>query len=1178
MLTPYRRQRPLMPQDREIMRILGIGPREYRRFLAEVERACRAQPAEGPVAFDLFTAFVVSLVVGFVLTAASILLAPKPQQSRSPRTSTKQIDGQDIVRSDRFAAKSGFDSLQNVVELGSIIPLIYAKRETIGGVSYGGIRVNVNLLWSQMLSAGGGQLFRGIYMLGQGGIQEIDPLQFAFGDNLLSGYGIDNAGIQTAKVTFYGRLNGGRLKQTDYISGRQASQDDGNFQRRGAGDIYQIPNAANSFAADASGAFKPNNQTQFGVYAPIPSCMTYRVNPSFRPMWQPQTVIRNGGKNFVVVCNRDLQVQTDRWRDQCAFSTRIHFPAYGNGSRNLAAGTDVVMRISKATDGDHEFILQEDSKGNTSNNDDGKDADAVTSCLSAGQTIAGRQAAADDSISIGERYMLGSAIAICTERTTEPFVSNADSPKFDNGRTVNATFRIIKSGSISNYQPWAQNDSDAPTRGPLLTATNSQQSFRLAIANVTLGRRARVIEVGIRSTLGIRINGLFNFRDARSLRRIDRRACLKYQYDKNANKPSGVGGGFGNVEGWPVYRTAKGDAASQVTIDVTEQFTATGQADQNGNVQVQGQIVTSNTGNVVEPNDDDQDNAEFFRNAVFQSGTIQAPEERYSFWRIRYRRAGGNANWTTTTNLYGARGQTQQPIYNFLRIVFPSTDDWEFGFVPVTGFEARNATGGSMCVLDFKKGEISVSDSGLQIRFQGELVSRTRKTFRIPYFEDNEDIGEQEQPDGVRGNVYPAVIQDRIDGRDAWNYVDGWDKLAEIFMYQEITTSAQNGPEHEISYVNIFEDNATVPQYDGLAIVGMNLRSGAEITQLNQLSAYVLRGLADTHLFPEVLLDMLTNTAYSSRGTLPARQINTASFAAAATFTRNRRYFCDIALSEPINRREWAQEIAQRFLLDLVTRNGQLYLEPAFNFTGPEQITGLFTAGNIIEDSLEIVQNERADLRPVRISVKWRQERQSSVASDRGLFPLLREVTVRQSTTPADAELIRIDMSDYCTSQAHAVDAAKYECLKRVYQKRGVAFRTWPHAGRIIPGRCFQVGVEFIDYEAPANGVIGPDGTVTSWPPMADGTYTVLLWRTGAASTIEQQLVIAGGKASPPLAIFAVKQAVEKTLTFKALRVSLNEEAEVEVEGVEFPLNAAGGSRYADGFDTASNWIIEGAI
>ena len=35
----------------------------------------------------------------------------------------------------------------------------------VDGVAYGGVRVNTNLLWSQVLSLGGDQLLRAIYPL-----------------------------------------------------------------------------------------------------------------------------------------------------------------------------------------------------------------------------------------------------------------------------------------------------------------------------------------------------------------------------------------------------------------------------------------------------------------------------------------------------------------------------------------------------------------------------------------------------------------------------------------------------------------------------------------------------------------------------------------------------------------------------------------------------------------------------------------------------------------------------------------------------------------------------------------------------------------------------------------------------------------------------------------------------
>ena len=63
MLTPRRQNRPLTPQDLEIIRLLGIKPSEYRRFLHEVERQARLRPIEGPVAFEITTAFVINLII-----------------------------------------------------------------------------------------------------------------------------------------------------------------------------------------------------------------------------------------------------------------------------------------------------------------------------------------------------------------------------------------------------------------------------------------------------------------------------------------------------------------------------------------------------------------------------------------------------------------------------------------------------------------------------------------------------------------------------------------------------------------------------------------------------------------------------------------------------------------------------------------------------------------------------------------------------------------------------------------------------------------------------------------------------------------------------------------------------------------------------------------------------------
>ena len=186
--------------------------------------------------------------------AAGTLLAPKPKSSVSASGGGIQgtgKQGQNIVDGRRFAPKAGFDSLQNVVELGSTVPLIYSRRETVDGVTYGGVRVNTNLLWSQVLSLGGDQLLRSIYLVGEGDTRadsmELDAEQFALGNNLLGSYDLDIN--DTSRVSIYYSNDGGRIVNADHIAGRTPANDPGNSQ---TGDVFAVRGATAAFMAPTS--------------------------------------------------------------------------------------------------------------------------------------------------------------------------------------------------------------------------------------------------------------------------------------------------------------------------------------------------------------------------------------------------------------------------------------------------------------------------------------------------------------------------------------------------------------------------------------------------------------------------------------------------------------------------------------------------------------------------------------------------------------------------------------------------------------------------------------------------------------------------------------------------------------------------------------------------------------
>jgi hypothetical protein len=223
----------MLPSDRYIAEILGLTEAQYRHFHIEA----RKRAAEGPqpaVVAGLETAAViaiVNLVIGLGSIAVSLLL--KPSAPKAPgeqgQPTQRQEEGSTVLRNSRFAPRYGFDSQQDIATLGSIIPIVYARKETISGTDYGGIRINMPMIWNQILSLGGGQMIRGVFLLSEGPISSVDPNNFAIGSSTLQGYIFDNNSATEAasRVTLYLSKDGGRIAGADRVAGRSNANDDG---------------------------------------------------------------------------------------------------------------------------------------------------------------------------------------------------------------------------------------------------------------------------------------------------------------------------------------------------------------------------------------------------------------------------------------------------------------------------------------------------------------------------------------------------------------------------------------------------------------------------------------------------------------------------------------------------------------------------------------------------------------------------------------------------------------------------------------------------------------------------------------------------------------------------------------------------------------------------------------
>lgn len=1209
---------PLLPSDKYIADLLGLSDEQYRYYMAEVKK----RAAEGPqpsVTCAIPTATLIAIAVNLAISVGLMLISMlfKPKTSQPPQLIRNQSQGQVTTNIRRFTPREGFDAIQDVAGIGTPIPLIYAKRELIGGNYYGGVRVNIPLVWSQLQASNGSQLLRAMFVIGEGDdALTIDPQNIGIGNNTLGSYLL--GGNDYARFSIYYRANGGRIASADLIAG--ASNDPTIIS---SGDVFAIPNEQGTASAYFCHSRKPNTQTQFGVYSIIGNGLGFRVNPQLRPSVNAQltgdvnsSASKKSGSASVkarIICDLDYVALAQREKIKAKFSGRgaltsasgstwtyrltnttdalttfqplassftwsgeknlivNPFPgipndtvsgwlsfnsitATGNSVEgtavfdtaaataeiNAKSGGSFVYNITNGTyviqwgiwwesDGgkqiafDHTVqasvvynagtLLRDVSYTNTSVTYTGTysaNSDHEEKCGDAASAIAGRQKSYDDALQVGELFKAGTALVVCTARSpsTEFFSSDADYEPVtpSQGQAIDVTFQVVRSGSATTISA-ADIDKSAKDSPPFYTATNNSHLFRIAIANISTLRECRIVEIGIRSTLGIRIGGLCNFRDSLTFTEIDNKACK------------------------------------------------------------------SKEGNLISPGDS-------MAVDVFNSGTMNSSEERFSFFRIRYREGGTDGAYTELPQCFGIRGISQQPIFNSLRFVMPSQKRWEFQIEPLTGWEIRSGNAsGDLELIDsnftttrtITTGDITVTFNG--INNNGPFIAAANRASAGPEI--------FMLPSAQRG----ASGEIGLGYSDGTSYLDAWGKLAEAFVYEEVSSSADSNPEHEIVFINEISPNPSTPEYQNLAVLGLTMRSSSEWKQFGQLSCYVLSGLKNTHLFPEILQDLLTNTRYGKGDQVTIEQIDADSFAVASAWCAARNLYFDGAIAGKTNLRQWAADVAASHLLFFGESSGKFWLKTAWpgSVASPSAVNykGIFTAGNILENSFSAEFFPPEDRKPIQVSVRYREERLSTNLANPGLFATEREILIREASPNGnDTDPIEsVDLSDYVTSRQHAIDAAKFLVRMRRIPTHSIKFQT-THEGIVAalsPGDYIRVALDFTSYDQMRNGAVLSDGTLVSTQPLEDGSYNVFSWNGTSSSPPSQSSLIVsnnGLTASPTGIIFTLINASTQTSTYQIERIAPSEEGVFTIEAMSMPTNEQGILLVADGFNEDSNWVI----
>ena len=430
-------RRVLLPTEADLCNALGITEEEYWQFVEQVAAKSKERPKGyehipeivnmpqaifvGGVASGGLTLFG-QIVVGVALTAVSVLLTPKPPSQRQG-TQEKTAD---IGGTKRFAPQFGFNSVQELANLGDLIPLIFTNRHSIGGITYGGIRVNSQLLWSQMVSLGSYQQLKILALFSLGELAKKPELKgYAIGDLLLESYHAEKIyKDSTGNIPF--QLNAVPNNAGDNIPFPEDPDE---------GHLFRVDDLRHF-----SGTRNPTTQATFGLSSPVPNATAYKL-----PFQLVRTRSDVSGSDY-----RPAGRITFKKRRKLLGAWPMRAGFVNSGTSNQQAGKEEVpvgtmltyQIVGSGTFGLNEGIgYQQD----TTDEDLTMDPHGVEDINSATKTV---REATDSSIAIGEQYMAGSALVTCTAITENQ--KDVKGVPWDGTQVRAATFRVIESGTFES--------------------------------------------------------------------------------------------------------------------------------------------------------------------------------------------------------------------------------------------------------------------------------------------------------------------------------------------------------------------------------------------------------------------------------------------------------------------------------------------------------------------------------------------------------------------------------------------------------------------------------------------------------------------------------------------------------------------------------------------------------
>ena len=415
-------------------------------------------------------------------------------------------------------------------------------------------------------------------------------------------------------------------------------------------------------------------------------------------------------------------------------------------------------------------------------------------------------------------------------------------------------------------------------------------------------------------------------------------------------------------------------------------------------------------------------------------------------------------------------------------------------------------------------------------------------------------------------------------------------QIADCSHYTELTKSNESGPEHTVVFVNEYISNESLPKYDGMSTIGLAIKSTGQITSLNQLRLYSDEGIPverliegdnkPSNLFADLVYYLLSNKTQGVGNIVPSELIDEDSLRTTARFLRANRIFFDTVVEDSESFRSFLYDNAPLQLCTFTIKNGRFGMQPALPFNSnheisldPIQVEQIFTAGNIIENSLQLQYIDVAQRTNIRGLVTWRVTVQNDL-------PYQASVLVQWADLPVDQRAVTeeaFDLSDFCTNKEQALRTARFLMSSRRRVTKTVSFKTVPDALGVQPGSYIRVITEASTYSSAANGAITDAGTLVSITTIEDGTYEAVVYNPTTQEVSETQITIADNAVTDSTfngTFFTLLSGSTDYSVYQIEQLSLEEDGLVSITAVEVPTDASGVSIVAKDVLTPANFTV----